>query len=319
MKYCLYGGYHKVNPDLVATLLDLGKVSRDLDAPDDARFYFKAALDGLYAIHGYDAKNAQLAATLTQLGGLSYCAGILDDAKKYFQKSLDVKLHLYGKDAHNDDLASTLNNLGSLHARLKNHKEAFYYYELSLEQYKMLSDEEGNAPDIKSHQARTLHNLGLLSFNLQEFDAAKKYFAASLKLKSEVFKDVEDSPDLALTLSKLSSVEVRQGKFEAAKYYQDQAIKRSPTFLETHRNLINKNLLPATAEEAAALIALVPHEGNTESQILLKSLDFWTNQSVGDEEERTKTCWYPFWGRRYNRKAKKNSKKIRGRKGKRSY
>ena len=86
MKYALYGGRHKVNPDLIEIQLDLGKVSRDLKANEDARKYFKSALDGLFAIHGKEASNAQIAATLTQLGGLSFCLGIFDDAKEYFHR-----------------------------------------------------------------------------------------------------------------------------------------------------------------------------------------------------------------------------------------
>ena len=307
MKYVLYGGRDKVNPDLVATQLALGKVSRDLKAFEDARLFFKSALSGLYVIHGKDATNAQIAATLTQLGGLSFCSGILDDAREYFQKSLDMKLALYGKDACNEDLASTFNNLGSLHARLKNEELAFQFFAKALQQYTKISEEDGKADDesIKGHRARTLHNLGLLSFNLKQYEEAKKFYAGSLKLKSDVFKDVDDSPDLAITLSKLSSVAEKQGHFDTAKYYQNQAIKRSPTFLETHKNLINKNLLPATPEEAAAIMSLVPSEGNTDTQIMLKSMDLWGTQIP--ESQGTKSCWFPF----KNKKKKKKAKKVR--------
>ena len=312
MKVALHGGHDKFHPDLIEIQLDLGKVSRDLKANEDARMYFKSALSGLETIHGKEASNAQIAATLTQLGGLSFCSGILEDAKKYFQQCLDVKLDLYGKEAYNEDLAMTFNNLGSLHARLKNEEVAFRYFEQALEQYNKISEEEGMADDesIKGHQARTLHNLGLLSFNLKQYEEAKKFYAGSLKLKSDVFKDVEDSPDLAITLSKLSAVAEKQGHSDTAKYYQDQAIKRSHTFLETHKNLINKNLLPATPEEAAAMMALVPtEEGNVDTQIMLKSMDLWGTQDL--QSEGTKSCWYPF---KNKDKSKGASKKLKPRK-----
>jgi tetratricopeptide (TPR) repeat protein len=307
MKYVLYGGTDSVTPDLVATLLDLGKVSRDLKDDEDARFFFKSALKGLYSMYGKDAKNAQLALTLTQLGGLSYNSGLLEDAKKYFEKCLDMKYSLYGNDAVNDDLASTHNNLGSLHARLKNYSEASSFYELALDQYNRIKEqaEEGmDQNDIDSHRARTLHNLGLLSYNLKQFDDAETFYAESLKIKGDVFKDVQDSPEVALTLTKLCSVERKRGKFELAKYYQDQALKRSPTFIETHQNLFNKDLLPPTPEEAAALMALVPTDSNSEMKSMLRTLDFWREQERGDG---TKMCWLPFKGP-LRKKGKKKSR-----------
>lgn len=319
MKIALYGGLDTANPDLVATQLDLGKVSRDLDANEDARFYFGAALKGLYAIHGESAKNSQLALCLTQLGGLSYCSGILLDAKKYFEKCLEMKVFLYGHDEYNDDIASTLNNLGSLNARLKNHEEAFRYYEQALQQYNNINeqmDDDGTKEEaIQNHRARTLHNLGLLSYNLKRFEDAKKYYSESLKIKSLVFNDVDDSPDLALTLTKLSSVEARQGHHEAAQYYQNQAIKRSPTFLETHKSLINRDLLPATMEEAASLMLHNPNEDDSEAKKMLKTLEFWQTQV--ENGESTKTCWFPF-KKRSSSKAKKSmiSKIMDGRKRK---
>lgn len=312
MKAALYGGRDKVHPDLIEIQLDLGKVSRDLKANEDARMHFKSALDGLYAIHGKEASNAQIAATLTQLGGLSFCSGIMEDAKKYFQQCLDIKLDLYGKDAYNEDLAMTFNNLGSLHARLKNEEVAFHFFELALEQYNKISEEDGKADDesIKGHQARTLHNLGLLSFNLKQYEEAKKFYTGSLKLKSDVFKDVDDSPDLAITLSKLSAVAEKQGHSETAKYYQDQAIKRSHTFLETHKNLINKNLLPATPEEAAAMMALVPtEEGSADTQVMLKAMDLWGTQDP--ESEGTKSCWYPFKNKDKSKGKPKKTKSVK--------
>jgi len=291
MKYVLNGGYDKVNSDIVATLLDLGRVSRDLGETEGARFFFKSALEGLYVVHGKDHQSAQIASTLTQIGGLSYCSGLLADAKKYFQMALDMKLHLYGKDAYNDDLASSYNNLGSLHARLKHPEEAFRYYELALEQYNRMhidgTENEGES-EIKSHRARTLHNLGLLSFNLQHYKEAKRFYTEAVKLKSEVFKDVDDSPDLALTLSKLSSVESRQGRPDAAKYYQDQAIKRSRTFLESHRNLLDRSLLPPTPEEAAALMSMFPSEANNGNLALLNSMGLWNEADRSGVS--TKTC-----------------------------
>jgi tetratricopeptide (TPR) repeat protein len=299
MKYVLYGGRSgQAHPDLVATLVDLGKVSRDLNANEDARHFFKLALKGLYDIHGREAINQQIAIALTQLGGLSFCTGLLNDSKKYFEQALDMKFKLYGDNVCNDDIGSTMNNLGSLHARMKNYHTAFSYYRLALDQYTRLSKEKGNEdnPEIKTHMARTLHNLGLLSYNLKQYDEAKKFYSESLKIKSDVFKDRKDAPDLALTLSKLSSVEVKQGKFQTAKFYQDQAIKRSPTFLETHKDLINRYLLPETPEEAAILINTLPPGkmgGDTNSALLLKSLDLWKNEG---HAHSSKSCWYPFKG-----------------------
>ncbi|CAB9519896.1 Hydra magnipapillata [Seminavis robusta] len=317
MKYIVYGGDDKINADLMATLMDLGKVSRDLQDNEDAIFYYRSALMGLYFIHGRDSYSTEIASTLTQLGGLSYNSGLLDDAKDYFEKCLHMKYHLYGHDAVNDDIASTLNNLGSLNARLKNYEEGFRYYEQALQQYNLINEQDGdddNKDDIDSHRARTLHNLGLLSFNLKQFDAAERYYADSLKIKSEVFKDVEDSPELALTLTKLSSVETKRGKFEAAKYYQDQALKRSPTFLETHQNLINKSLLPATAEEAAALMTLIPNHISPETENMLKGLDFWKHQEDEVREQASKQCWIPFKNSALKRKRPRlRLKKLLGR------
>jgi tetratricopeptide (TPR) repeat protein len=316
MKIALYGGLDSDSPDLVATQLDLGKVSRDLNANEDARFYFKAALKGLYAIHGRDAKNSQLALCLTQLGGLAYCSGILDEAKEYFEKCLEMKLYLYGHDEYNDDIASTLNNLGSLNAKMKKHEEAFRYYEQALLQYTKINAKMADGvkdEEIKNHRARTLHNLGLLSYNLKQFEDAKKFFSESTKIKSEVFKDVDDSPDLALTLTKLSSVEARQGKPEVAKYYQDQAIKRSHTFLETHKSLINQSLLPPTVEEAAALLISCPNADDSEARKMLQDLEFW--QAKLETGEATKSCWlkFPFKGRKTKR-SKKSKVKQTGKK-----
>jgi tetratricopeptide (TPR) repeat protein len=231
--------------------------------------------------------------TLTQLGGLSYNSGLFEDAKEYFQKCIDMKYCLYGDDAVNDDLASTHNNLGSLHATMKNYSEALRFYQLALDQYNKLKEQAGEGidqDDIDSHRARTLHNLGLLSYNLKEFDDAEKFYAESLKIKGDVYKDVQDSPEVAFTLTKLCSVETKRGKFELARYYQDQALKRSPTFLETHQNLFNKDLLPSTPEEAAALMALLPTDSNSEMKTMLRTMDFWR----GEEGESTKMCWLPF-------------------------
>lgn len=301
MKYAIYGVYNKANHDIVSTLQDLGKVSRDLLLTEDARIFYKTALDGLYSIHGKEAINAQIAAVMTQLGGLSYCSGLLDDAKDYFEGSLAIKFKLYGENACNDDLASTLNNLGSLSARQKNHDKAFDYYRRALDQYNTLSRENDRLDDqeIKQHLARTLHNLGILSYNLQQYDEAKKFYAKSLKIKSQVYNEQEDSPDLALTLSKMSSVEIKQGHKDTAKYYQDQALKRSSTFLETHRDLINKDLLPASPEETAMLMSMIPPDAPDykENEVLLRSLDLWQGlQGITSQDDHTRKCWYPGKG-----------------------
>jgi hypothetical protein len=112
-------------------------------------------------------------------------------------------------------------------------------------------------------------------------------------------------------LSKLSSVEAVQGKHDAARYYQNQAIKRSPTFLETHKSLINKDLLPNTLEEAAAMMAADPTEDLRGTQEVLKALEFW--ESRVEKVERNKTCWYPFKRcKKSNRKKDQRWKKFIG-------
>lgn len=310
MKFYLYGGRDVVNPDVVATQLDLGKVSRDLQDNEEATSYYKTALRGLHKIYGKNASNSDIAIALTQLGGLSFCVGLLNDAERYFRKCLEAKIDIYGQDAYNDDLASTYNNLGSIHARLKSQDKAFRFFEQSLDQYNGISETDGNEEDdnLKIHKARTLHNLGLLSYNLKQYDEAKKFYSASLKLKSEVFKDDFDSPDMAVTLSKLASVAEQQGYHDTAKYYQDQAIKRSRTFLQTHKDLISKSLLPATPEETAAMMSIIPIEGgNTDVQAMLETMGFWTQ----DEPVKSKTCWHPFKVMKRGSKKENTQKTIR--------
>lgn len=318
MKFALLqSSEDKNNHDLVATQLDLGKVSRDLNCNGEAKVYFKDALKGLYAMHGREAKNAELASCLTQLGGLSYNSGSYADAQQYFEKCLDMKVYLYGHDEYNDDIASTLNNLGSLNAKMKNHKEAFRYYEQALEQYTKIDEQGGDDVDeeeIKNHRARTLHNMGLLSANLKKFDEARKFYSESLKIKADVFKDVKDSPECALTLTKLSNVEAREGKREAAKYYQNQAIKRSPTFLDTHKALINKDLLPETPEEAAAMMVSTPNEDATDAEEMLKAMEFW--KAKLEMGESNKTCWLNPFKRNKDKKDKDKKDKDKKKKKK---
>jgi tetratricopeptide (TPR) repeat protein len=227
-----------------------------------------------------------------------------------------------------------------LNARQKHYNEAFEYYKLALDQYSHLSKDKGNrdSAEVKQHLARTLHNLGLLSFNLQQYEEAKKFYAQSLKIKSQVYKEEPDAPELALTLSKMSSVEVKQGNTDAAKYYQNQALKRSPTFLETHKKLINRHLLPATPEEAAALISMIPPDSPDymDHEVIARSLDLWEglrdinshNRSKlcfgggshsyrsaslpGIGGEATKTCWYPLKNLREKKKKPGKKKSSNG-------
>jgi tetratricopeptide (TPR) repeat protein len=214
-----------------------GHASWKLEDILEARMYFQYELAVKQAWLGKDQPHDRVARTLNNLASVCRECGDLPAALDYGTRSLEMQQALGKPD--NLEAATILNNLGSLSYSLCDYIKAHDYFELALEMkqkcYTAQQQQSGNnKPMTVKNQdiAETLHNLGMLSDHLGDYDTAKKYYEDSLDCKYAVYGKKAQNADLATTLTSLGLLTMNHGYYDLAKTYYDAALGMQQSFYQ---------------------------------------------------------------------------------------
>ena len=160
------------------------------------------------------------------IGNLLFKMGRFNEAIEYFHKELavfDEILRLRAKAGnHKDDYylktnkAGCLNNIGASYASLKDYVSAIKYMKRSLEIREQLFDGQVPATSLVSRSPRahpdlanSLNNLGVVHYNLNEFEKSSDYFEKTLKIREEENRQMESQNGRGLS-SRKQRVNLRQ-------------------------------------------------------------------------------------------------------------
>lgn len=135
-----------------------------------------------------------------------------DKAIKYFQKALSYKNKLRS-DEQRKMIGSTYNNLGRAYSSKDDKDSSLYFYKKSIKS----KEQTGQYLSM----AKTLSNIGVLYFRLDNYQKAYEYFIESLKMKK---KHGADPRSLSKTLTNIGNVFLRTEKHnKAIEYYNRSA------------------------------------------------------------------------------------------------
>ena len=159
------------------------------------------------------------------IGNLLFKMGRFNEAIEYFHKELavfDEILRLRAKAGnHKDDYylktnkAGCLNNIGASYASLKDYVSAIEYMKRSLEIREQLFDGQvpaslvSRSPRAHPDLANSLNNLGVVHYNLNEFEKSSDYFEKTLKIREEENRQMESQNWRGLS-SRKQRVNLRQ-------------------------------------------------------------------------------------------------------------
>jgi tetratricopeptide (TPR) repeat protein len=152
------------------TLNNLGHVYADLGEKERAKEYLEQAL----SIAEKEESARMKSTTLTNLGQVCADSGETERAREYLERSLDIRREI----GYRAGEGKTLRILGSVYEVLGQIKQAQQCYQDSLNVFRGLGDRE--------EEATTLYEMGLLSFEQEDYDTALACFLIARKYLEEV-------------------------------------------------------------------------------------------------------------------------------------
>ncbi|TRU47331.1 MAG: tetratricopeptide repeat protein [Microcystis aeruginosa Ma_QC_Ch_20071001_S25] len=215
------------------TLHQLGRVAQELREWEQARSYYRQALEIFIE---YGARYEQ-ASTLHQLGIVAQELREWEQARSYYRQALEIKIE-YGARY---EQASTLHNLGMVAQELREWEQARSYYQQALE----ICIEYGD----RYSQAKTLHQLGIVAAELREWEQARSYYRQALEIKIEYGARYEQ----AGTLHQLGIVAAELREWEQARSYYQQALEIFIEYGNRYEQAITLHCLGAVAQEVGEL------------------------------------------------------------------
>ena len=216
------------NPNLAASLNNLGKMLSELGRREDALAATEEAAD-LYrklAAERPDAFLPDLAMSLNNLGSDLSGAGRRDDALAATQKAADVyrKLAAERPDAFLPYLAGSLNNLGKMLSDLGRPEDALAAAQEAAGIYRQLAAERPDA--FLPNLATSLNNLGKMLSDLGRPEDALAATQEAVEIRRKLAADRPDAflPDLAGSLNNLGSDLRDAGRPEDALAATEEAV-----------------------------------------------------------------------------------------------
>jgi tetratricopeptide (TPR) repeat protein len=188
-----------------STLHQLGRVAQELREWEQARSYYRQALEIFIE---YGARYEQ-ASTLHQLGRVAQELREWEQARSYYRQALEIKIE-YGARY---EQGKTLHHLGIVAQELREWEQVRSYYRQALE----IFIEYG----ARYEQASTLHQLGIVAQELREWEQARSYYRQAL----EIFIEYGARYEQASTLHQLGRVAQEVGELSQAKSYYLQALQ----------------------------------------------------------------------------------------------
>ena len=162
-------------------LSSLGNLARNRGQYLAARSYYDQAIemDRAVAGNGQQVRNENHAKTILNRGNTAMKLGKYKESRDFLEQALSMFYQLYGgKDAKNMDIAIVLCSLANLFRCEKDYMQSEDYYMKSLSmQYSVLGRDAQNA-----NIAETLHCIGMLQQDMDNYDTAKMYQEKALKM-----------------------------------------------------------------------------------------------------------------------------------------
>ncbi len=204
------------NPNLAASLINLGAALDDLGQPAKALLHYERALamcERLYPKQDHQ----MLAGCLNNLGNVLDDLGRLAKALPHYERALAMYERLYPKQDH-PNLVKSLINLGKCLKKLGQPALALPYYERVLAMRERLYPKQ-DRPEL----ADSLHKLGLVLRELRQPAQALPYFERALAMRERLYPK-QDHPELARSLNNLAVALEALGQPAKALPYHERAL-----------------------------------------------------------------------------------------------
>ncbi len=155
--------------------------------------------------------------TTLRFGNEEYYAGNLDRAMSNYQRALELFKTLKNEKG----IGICLNNIGNIHKARGNLKDANAAYKSSIEIARKLlaeTSEEAEKVDLTVSLASRYNNLGMLYFDIEEYDKAEGYVLQALDLD----KSIDNAKGMATRYGNLATIKIAKGEFEEARKFLEE-------------------------------------------------------------------------------------------------
>ena len=174
--------YGKYQPEGAITLMLLGLCLDDLGKLDDAIMHYEKCLE-IYSSTPFRKEQYKKDIANTEHNmALSYQQkGAFQKALEHYTNSLKLEEELH-EDKNHPAIATTINNMAACYEVQEDHKKALDMYNKALNKYHAFYGREAVNQDI----AITLHCLGNILKEMEDFQEALNYLVKSVEMKKKV-------------------------------------------------------------------------------------------------------------------------------------
>ena len=259
--FLIYGHNQNIYADdqklfLAETLQKIGDLThRQMKNHAEAELYLEGAVSLLRHLYdeGSKSKKEEMATALEALGSICHAQGKMKEARQYYRNALKMKDTIYG-DAKWSDISSKCDGLsrdgtgqsamtGTDHGScdsdsLASDQDSESGLTMGDSKKPLLAkpsqesgvelipvDAESRAKALSekdAKMARTLHRLGVMSWNLGSLQQAEDYFEKTLVLQQKAFGEKAKNEDIAITLFSLGGLcnDLHDDQKKACWYYR---------------------------------------------------------------------------------------------------
>ena len=200
---CHLGPNHR---DVAVVLKCMAEIHHKRGKTEKSKAFYERALRTARIALG--KFHLDVAVTLNRLGNLCYEMKDLDGAQKYYLEGFKVE-HVVLGDCHPHILVTLMNVAQICRCRGDFHTALHYYTEVHVRTLK------GFGPN-SLEVANTLSNLGLMQYQLSQYDAAFELYQEALRIQRDCYGS-DDNVDVASTLNSVGLILFNKGVLDLAK------------------------------------------------------------------------------------------------------
>jgi len=154
---------------------NLGVIAQDAKDYDNAKIYYKKAID-IY--NRFNSKDLNNTINYNNLALISLESGEYNKSIEYFKKSLSIKEEILGEDSI--ETLEQYSIMALVYKDLKEYGKAIFYLE------KILNTNKKRFGEDSLNSIYDYYNIGLVYADMKKFDMAKEYLQKSLTLKIRI-------------------------------------------------------------------------------------------------------------------------------------
>lgn len=241
--FLIYGHNQNIYADnqktfLAETLQKIGNLSHhQMKNHAEAELYLEGSVSLLRHLYdaGSDLKNREMASALETLGSICHAQGKMKEARKYYKSALAMKASIHGGPKSTDirSVYGSSSRTGSESRDLShvfNAEDNDSDIDVDSEDGKKV-DAINNLPGSKEKEpsekdakmARTLHRLGIMSWNLGSLKQAEDYFEKTLSLQRQAYGDEAQNEEIAITLFSMGGLcnDLHHDQKKASLFYRE--------------------------------------------------------------------------------------------------